>query len=141
MIDEEQDNRKMLITRNFINALDYLIDSGRLKSVADFERITGFRQQRVTGMKKFLSEGSSVKGYFANTDHLAALHEMFGVSLKYLISGEKPILEPSPQELAKSNPVQDDSLIRQIREEVELIRERQKILSERFELLKEKITG
>jgi hypothetical protein len=131
----------MLITQFFINALEYLIDSGRLKSVADFERITGFRQQRITGMKKFLSEESDIKGYFANTDHIAVMNEKFGVSLKYLIFGVKPIIEPKNEPsnlLAEPRGAYDNGRIQKIEEEVSLIRERQKILNDRFEIFIER---
>jgi len=141
MEEEEQDNRKLVITKNFIDALDYLIDSNRLKSVADFERLTGFRQQRITGMRKFLSDGDG-KGYFANTDHISVIHEKFGVSLKFLICGEKPIIEPQSEEhsnmAAEPRATYDTRLIQQLREEIELIRQRQKMLSERFEFFQEK---
>lgn len=145
MEEQEQDSRKLLITQNFINALEYLIDSDRLKSVVEFERLTGFRQQRISGMKKYLSDREG-KGYFANTDHIAIMHEQFGVSLKYLICGEMPILESKRtemHEIAADVPraVYENSQIQLLREDIGIIKERQNLLDKKFDFLQEKFTA
>lgn len=140
MKTEEQDNRKLTITKYFIDALDYLIDSNRLKSVADFERITGFRQQRITGMRKFLTDGDG-KGYFANTDHIAVMHEKFGVSLKFLICGERPIIEQKinlENTLAEPRAVYETKFIQQLQEQFDLLSKKQDFLTEQFKFFQEK---
>lgn len=140
MEEEEQDNRKLAITKNFIDALEYLIDSNRLKTVADFERITGFRQQRITGMRKFLSDGEG-KGYYANTDHIAVMNEKFGVSLKFLIFGEKPILEQKEEPanmVAEPRGTYEIKKLHQLEETVDLLSKKQEFLAEQFKFFQEK---
>lgn len=132
MMEEEKENRKFLITQRFIFALDHLVDSGRLKTIAEFERVTGFRQQRITGMRKFLSGEDGNKGHYANTDHLAVLYESYGVSLKYLISGEEPIIEIEKIKEQDNAPVIDNNTkwIQEFREEIGLLKSKYDLLKE-----------
>lgn len=135
---------KTEITRRFINSLDYLLDTRRLKSIVEFEEITGFRQQRISGMRKFLSEGDAVKSYFANTDHVFMVNQKFGISLRYLILGEKPILEEVPKEVQTvAEPREDYSsrFIQEIREEIDLLKDKHELLKERFEFYLQKNKG
>jgi hypothetical protein len=140
IMDGENENKKLIITQHFITALDYLVDSGRLKTIAEFERATGFRQQRITGMRKFLSGDDKSKSYLAHTDHLAVLFEMYGVSLKYLISGEEPILESEKIKEKDSEPISDNNTkcIQEIREEINLLKSKYEFLKDRIEFLNEK---
>jgi hypothetical protein len=138
---DEQDNRKILITQNFLNAMDYLIDSGKLKSVAEFERITGFRQQRITGMRKSIQDflenpESTEKKYYANTDHLAVLHEIFNVSLDYLLSGEKPIVIENKSESMDLNI--SENWKKNIEEKINLLEEKYLLIKERLNFYAEK---
>jgi hypothetical protein len=137
---DENDNRKVAITQYFLNALEYLIDSGRLKSVADFERKTGYRQQRITGMKKSMSDiledpdGKS-KRYYANTDHLEALFVHFNVSPAYLLTGQKPIVI----EEEKKQPSSDlDQKVNFLEKRLFLVEETCKLLNERMKYFSEK---
>jgi hypothetical protein len=138
---DEQDNRKILITQNFLNAMDYLIDSGKLKSVAEFERITGFRQQRITGMRKSIQDfldnpESTEKKYYANTDHLAVLHEIFNVSLDYLLTGEKPIVIENKSEAMDLNI--SENWKKNIEEKINLLEEKYLLIKERLNFYAEK---
>jgi hypothetical protein len=138
---DEQDNRKILITQNFLNAMDYLIDSGKLKSVAEFERITGFRQQRITGMRKSIQDfldnpESTEKKYYANTDHLAVLHEIFNVSLDYLLTGEKPIVIENKSEAMDLNI--SENWKKNIEEKISLLEEKYLLIKERLNFYAEK---
>lgn len=120
-----------------MTALDYLIDSGKVKTVAEFERLTGFRAQRIAGMKKFVNDGGSDRGaYYAGTEHLAVMSEQFGVSLRYLVLGEKPIMEG--KELAVHEPRAEYTTreLQLIREEMELIKGHHRLLREEFEHMK-----
>lgn len=139
-MDGEKENRKFVITQRFVTALDYLVDSGRLKTIAEFERVTGFRQQRITGMRKFLSGDDGIKGYYANTDHLAVLYELYGVSLKYLISGEEPIIEGEKIKEKDSEPITDNNTkwIQEFREEIGLLKSKYDLLKDRIEFINEK---
>lgn len=132
-METEQDNTKSVITERFITALDYLIDSGKLKTVADFERATGIRSQRITGMRKSISEDGAEKAYYANTTHIVILHEQYGVSLKYLFTGEKPIMESLPTESVK---VEDAYA----KKELELFKEDFAVLKEKVNLIAEKLS-
>lgn len=133
VMEKNQDNKKYQITERFLIALDYLIDSGRIKTIADFERITGFRSQRITGMRSFVNSENNTKSYYAHTDHIAVLHEEFGVSLEYLISGIKPIIADT-----KSDSTYDDRAVYESKQ-IALIKEELALLKEKVEFLKERM--
>lgn len=141
-MEQEHFNNKKTITERFINSLDYLIDSGRLKNVAEFERITGVRSQRITGMRKSISEGAEdSKSYYANTDHLAIINEKFGVSLNYLINGEKPILSENANKITPQTNVLDKREFEIFKEQFQVLKEKVSLLSEMMEFYKEKMKG
>jgi hypothetical protein len=136
---DDNDNRKVAITQNFLNALEYLIDSGRLKSVAEFERLTGYRQQRITGMKKSMADliedpDTKSKKYYANTDHLEALFVHFNVSPAYLLTGQKPIII----EEKKIESTDLDKRVNFLEKRVHLVEETCKLINERMKFYSEK---
>lgn len=139
-MEEDDLDLKTVITKNFITALDHLMDIRKLKSVVEFEEITGFRQQRISGMRKYLAEGNNVKAYFANTDHIYMINQKFNVSLRYLILGEEPIIEienpgdKNPEPANNSNP----QWIQELREEISLLKSKYELLKDRIEFLNEK---
>jgi hypothetical protein len=117
-----------------------LIDTGRLKTVIDFEKNTGFRQQRISGMRKFL-EDSNAKSYFAGTDHIFVMNKQYGISLRYLILGEMPILEPDIKEsdlVAEPRAEYTPRWLQEIREELNLVKDKYDFLKERMEFHLEK---
>lgn len=145
MQDEEQDNLKRIITQRFIDALDYLLDSGKLKTVVEFENITGLRAQRITGMRKYLDEGENVKPYYASVNHIHVLNEKFGVSFDYVFKGEKPIVKQgrteSRAESFEDNPRSDyipSTDLGLISREVELLKCRMDLFQKMWDFHKEK---
>ncbi|TDQ18616.1 hypothetical protein DFQ04_0421 [Algoriphagus boseongensis] len=140
MDSENQENRKFQITQNFIDALDYLLDSGRLKTVVEFESVTGFRAQRITGMRKFLSGDENAKPYYANAEHLAALNESFGISLKYLLFGVKPILEEKEERKSEVVAGVSPREFQIVQEQMELLQQRVKLLDDKVEFYKSLIS-
>ncbi len=94
MESNEEVNVKIVITERFINALDYLIYSGRVKNVSEFEKLTGYRAQRISGMMALLREEvKSSNGQYAGTQHLKTLKEQFNVSMDYIFDGLYPIVK------------------------------------------------
>jgi len=135
----EQDNKKIVITQYFLNALEYLLDSGRLKSIVDFERITGFRQQRISGMKKSMMDiienpDTKNKKYYANTDHLEALFVHFNVSPSYLLTGQKPIIIEAPKQESSDL----DQKVNFLEKRLFLVEETCKFLNEKMKFYSEK---
>lgn len=140
-MNEDDSDLKTVITKNFITALDHLMDTRKLRSAVEFEEITGFRQQRISGMRKYLAEGNNVKAYFANTDHIFMINQKFNVSLRYLILGEEPIIESEKKILEKeSEPIDNNSVksIQELREEIGLLKSKYEFLKDRIEFLNEK---
>lgn len=78
------------ITANWLMALEYLKDTGRVRSDRKFEEETGIRGQRISEMRKFIETGE--RSSYASVDQVIVLHEQFGVSLDYIMKGEKPII-------------------------------------------------
>lgn len=133
MNKEEQDKTKIEITQRFIDALDFLIDTGRLKNVVQFEEKTGLRSQRITAMRKFLNDNNS-KAYYANTDYLVTMNRDYGVSLEYLINGIKPILL---EQAKKETPVDSSEFVS--KKEYNILKEDMRLLKERVNLVNEKL--
>jgi hypothetical protein len=73
MEKKEQDDMKKVITVRFIQALDYLIDTGRLSTTLEFEKMTGFRSQRLSGMRSFVVAPPGAKNQFVGTQHIKVL--------------------------------------------------------------------
>lgn len=138
MDKNERDNIKKSITERFVTALDYLVDSGKIENIKDFERITGIRSQRVTGMRKFLklSDEDNEKPYYTNADHIYIVHEFFNVSLEYIFKGIKPIVTGIQKE---SNEVSDNGRSDYKNEKCNDLEEKVNLLSERINLINDKL--
>lgn len=134
--ENHQDNTKRIITEHFINALDYLIDSGKVDSVAEFERLTGFRAQRITGMRAYVHGDSNVKPQYVGISHLKVLKDEYNVSMDYIFNGTKPIIktETKVQEPTANTYQMDSNEL--IREELRILREKMNILDQKLELYK-----
>lgn len=144
MDKNERDNIKREITERFVIALDYLVDSGKMENIKDFERITGIRAQRITGMRKFLKDGDPEKPYYTNADHIAILNSFFGVSFDFIFKGQKPIVLKEERKQGEVNdtspPVYQNQKIMQLEEVVELLERKVQLLNERFQFHLEKTT-
>lgn len=132
MEEPEQDNEKIVITQRFIDALDYLIDSGRVKNVTEFEKMTGFRAQRITGMRAFLKGDVKAKGHYAGTQHLKTLKDLYNVSMDFIFDGTMPIVVDPVEE-------KEDSVVPEVASEIKFLKQEIKLLRERFDFLNEKI--
>lgn len=132
MEEPEQDDQKIVITQRFIDALDYLIDSGRVKNVTEFERLTGFRAQRITGMRAFLKGDVKAKGHYAGTQHLKTLKDHFNVSMDFIFDGKTPIVVDPVEE-------KEDALVPEVVSEIKSLKQEIKFLREKFEFMNEKI--
>lgn len=84
---------RIQITKNWLTALEYLIDTGRVKNYRQFEEKTGIRNQRISVIKKV--EESDSQSNYINVEYIQIMNEMFGVSLEFLIYGTKPIIIPN----------------------------------------------
>lgn len=137
---EEQDKLKAVITERFITALDYLVDSGKVNSVAEMERITGIRAQRITGMRAFLN-GEAKTSQYAGIQHIKILKDTFGVSLEFIFDGIKPIVKSRMQ---KENQDESSEYISrstdELREEISLLKEKVKLVNEKLDFYKELVT-
>jgi hypothetical protein len=96
----DQKELRLEITKNWVIALDYLIDSGRIKNYRQFEELTGIRNQRVSGLKKSVTDGAESTNYIS-VDYIRILNEQFGVSTDYLLYGTKPIVIDPEAQLVK----------------------------------------
>lgn len=137
MEKEEQDNLKTVITERFITAVDYLVDSGRVDSIADFERMTGIRAQRITGMKGYL-EGKSGNSQYAGIHQIKIVNELYHVSLDYIFNGIKPIVVDKSDLAVAEKPVTEysrDSL--EMKEQLRLMQQKMELLNEKVEFYKE----
>lgn len=135
----EQDNEKIVITQRFIDALDYLIDSGRVKNVTEFEKATGFRAQRITGMRAFLKGDEKSKGHYAGTHHLKTLKDLYNVSMDYIFDGKTPIVVDPIKEKEPVVP-EISSEIKFLKQEIKLLREKFDFMNEKIELYKQQFS-
>lgn len=140
MKNEEQEKLKFVITERFITALDYLVDSGRVNSVAEMERITGIRAQRITGMRAYLN-GESKTSQYAGIQHIKILKDTFGVSLEYIFDGQKPIVSSKTQkEIHTELPDQSNQSVDELREDLSLLKEKVNLINEKLEFYKELVS-
>lgn len=136
MNKNERDSIKRLITERFVTALDYLVDSGKIDNIKDFERITGIRSQRITGMRRFLKEEDvNDKPYYTNADHIFIINDLFGVSFDYIFKGKKPIVVGLSYEKNVAEPMEDYhiSKISLLEESMSVIRQNLNLLSEKLQ--------
>ncbi len=137
MDSSEQENVKIVITERFINALDYLIESGRVKNVTEFEKLTGFRAQRITGMRAFLKGDVKLKGHYAGTPHIKTLKQLFNVSMDYIFDGIGPIVNDLVLKMEDSSNLEHNSDIKRINQEIMFLKEKVNFINEKVDLYKE----
>ena len=137
-MDIEQDKLKLVITERFINALDYLIDSGRVQSAAEVERMTGIRQQRFTGMRACLS-GKAKSNALTGIHHIKIFHDMFDVSLDYVYNGIMPIVIDKSLGVFKDQDRGEYGTrsTLELKDELNILKQRVELLSEKVEFYKE----
>ena len=138
---EEQDNLKSVITERFITAVDYLMVSGKIPTIVEFERITGIRAQRITGMRAYIT-GESKTSHYVGINHIKLVKDAFGVSMDFIFDGIKPILIEKNEVHEKVN---DESkkalkLNLDLKEDVDILKEKVKLLNEKVDFYKEMVS-
>lgn len=92
---------KQEITERWVNAVDYLIDKGLLKSYVELELRTGILNQRVADYKRFIKGNG--RPSFVSVDQVYLLHKNFNVSLKYMICNQGSIIKNGSENKATLN--------------------------------------
>ena len=137
MDSNEEVDEKIVITERFINALDYLIESGRVKNVTEFEKLTGFRAQRITGMRSFLKGDANAKSHYAGTSHIKTLKHLFNVSMDYIFDGIGPIVNDLVLKKEDSSNLDHDLVIKRLIQDVTFLKEKVSFINEKVDLYKE----
>lgn len=131
MEKKEQDDLKRVITERFVEALDYLMDSGRLNSIVEFERLTGFRAQRIAGMRTYVSNPENSKNQFVGVHHLKVLRDLFNVSMEYIFDGIHPIVRTADLVTTTENGL--------TLEQFNLLKKEVQLLSQKFNFLEDRM--
>ncbi|WP_339866030.1 hypothetical protein [uncultured Algoriphagus sp.] len=84
----ENTNELKEITRRFIIAVDYLKETGLLKSYKELIK-ANIRAQRISDFKKYVKENT--KNSYVSPVELKQLHDYYGVSYNYIMDGIMPI--------------------------------------------------
>lgn len=95
----ENDIRKN-ISENWIEAIEYLIRIGKLKSYRDLEEKTGIANQRIALIKSFVKDPDKNRNSYAHTDYLYELVVKFNVSLDFLFFKKYPIIKDSEEDFS-----------------------------------------
>lgn len=127
------------ISKNWLIALDYLLDTGRVKSYRQFEELTGIRNQRISGLKLLEKEGAG--NNYVSVDYLRILHEQFNISLNFLLYGQKPILEEAePNQFNDLNRaeygVRDHNRLEQHETQLKMLNKKIELLEKELELMR-----
>lgn len=88
---ESKDSRYR-ITENWLKAIKYLIDVGKIGSFRDFEAVTGIHNQRISMIKTYIQDPEHSKPSFAHVDYVYELVKNFNVSLDFIFFDKLPIL-------------------------------------------------
>ena len=141
MNKNERDKIKKEITERFLVSLDYLVDSNKIDHIKDFERMTGIRGQRITGMRNFIKDEKATP-YYVNVDHIAILNSFFGVSFDYIFKGIKPIVLKDSKTIEEvsdtEKPLYQNQKIVQLEEVLGILERKVQLLTERFQFHLEK---
>jgi hypothetical protein len=137
---QEQDQLKSVITARFITAIDYLVDSGRIDSVVEFEKITGIRRQRITGMKSSVAGESKTPNY-VGINQIKLLKDHFNVSMQYIFDGIKPIvIDPEiTQSSSEDVPAEYKRRNLEMKDQIELLKQKIEFLNEKIDFYKEQL--
>lgn len=123
------------ITQNWLIALDYLLDTGRVRNYRHFEELTGIRNQRISGLKLAVKD-ESVNNYIT-VDNLRVLNEKFNISLEFLLYGTKPIIPEKESLIASDNPIPEYGLhakVGLLESEINLLKDRIRLIERTQEL-------
>lgn len=114
----EKDIRRE-ISERWIQAVDYLIQLGELKSYRDLEEKTGIQNQRITLIKAYLRNPETNRASFAHIDYIYHLAEKFNVSLEWMYFGRGSLIENKELSLVADASVQYQTPMMQMQQKID----------------------
>ncbi len=135
---KEQGKDKMQITKRFIAAIDYLLDSNQVKTQVEIASQLKMTTQKITSMKSYV-EGRMEDGQYPTITNIQTLNQAFSVSFDFIFKGEMPILveDLKPTKVDVNIPEQINSKILEMSEGIQLLREKVSLLNEKVDFYKE----